>query len=610
MESDLQSLLETGVLPANLIEKIKALTPGAYCTHKSWGFGKIREWNVPLDQVVIDFKTKPGHGMKFQYAAESLLPLSPTHINVQKTEDPAKLKARTESDQVGVMRDAILSLGTAATGDAIEVLLCPDVIPASGWKKWWESSKKALKKDGHFLVPARKTEVYQVLESATALHDRAIEDFRAAIGPKAQLITLIALSRKWSDINQESIAQEVLAAITETLSRTPTSQMALKVDLALARDEFVELARQAPASGPTSTVAIVPTKPKSLGQLIDQLPAPRQTQLIETLRNGYPEYEELFLQLIPGANARVAEAITEAFEKNGRTPIVAAQVNKLIRERNITSDFLYWLCKTRAGVFGQLFEPQLMLAILSVLERDLFGETKKGTKLYELIISDRELIAIILKTARPEDVRDITRAILLTPVFEELDKRSFLAKIIKLYPDIQEMITGGNEKSEEEGSLIVSWESLERRKAELDEITNKKIPQNIQDIKIARGYGDLRENFEFKSAKEMKTVLERRKAELESMLTRAQGTDFSNTDTTTINLGTIVSLKDNATGQEFKVTILGAWDSDPANGIVSYLTAMGRALIGHKVGETVEILDDEAKARFVTVLAIEPFKKG
>jgi transcription elongation GreA/GreB family factor len=254
------------------------------------------------------------------------------------------------------------------------------------------------------------------------------------------------------------------------------------------------------------------------------------------------------------------------------------------------------------------------MAILSVLEKDQFSEIKKGTKLYELVLGDKVLIAAILKDAAVPDVRDITRAILLSPVFEELDKRSLLAAIIKLYPDVQAMVVG-SEKSgsaesksdaKNEGKIIVSWPSLKRRQAELEEITTKKIPQNSKDIGIARGYGDLRENHEFKSAKEMQTILARQKAELESDLARAEAQDFTDVDTSKVTLGTMVTIKDVATGEPNSYTILGAWDSDVSKGIISYETVVARALLNHAVGEQIELPAGEGGSRQVTIEKIEP----
>ena len=176
----------------------------------------------------------------------------------------------------------------------------------------------------------------------------------------------------------------------------------------------------------------------------------------------------------------MAEVITEAFQTTGREGEVHSAVNRYIRERNITCDFLFWLCKNRPAVYSPLIEPQLFMAILSVLEKDQFSEIKKGTKLYELVLGDKPLIAAILKDAPVPDVRDITRAILLSPVFEELDKRSLLAAIIKLYPEVQAMVVGTDKSAAPEAKIIVSWPSLKRRQAEFEEIVTKRFPRTAR----------------------------------------------------------------------------------------------------------------------------------
>ena len=221
-------------------------------------------------------------------------------------------------------------------------------------------------------------------------------------------------------------------------------------------------------------------------------------------------------------------------------------------------------------------------------------------------MGDKPLIAAILKDARVPDVRDITRAILLSPVFEELDKRSLLAAIIKLYPEVQAMVVGTEKTAAPEAKIIVSWPSLKRRQAELEEIVTKKIPQNSKDIGIARGYGDLKENHEFKSAREMQGILTRQKAELELDLARAEATDFAGADTSKVSLGTKVTLKVVSTGEAQVYTILGAWDSDLSKGIISYQTAVARALLNHTTGERIELSTGEGGIHHVVIEKIEP----
>ena len=167
-----------------------------------------------------------------------------------------------------------------------------------------------------------------------------------------------------------------------------------------------------------------------------------------------------------------------------------------------------------------------------------------------------------------------------------MDKRSLLARIVKSYPAVQTLISG--EQTRQEAPLLVSWESLERCKNEYHELVERKIPANSKEIAIARSYGDLSENHEYKAAKEMQKLLMKRKADLEIGLVRARGTDFATPRTDVASVGTVVHATDLATNQPEHFTILGAWDSDPEKDVVSYLSPVAQALLGHKVGDEVE----------------------
>lgn len=606
MDTDLSSGASTDNMSPALANKLELLTAGTFCFHRSWGYGQIKE--VEDGRLLIDFASKKGHAMTAQYAAESLVPLNDEHIYVQKATKLADLKKTAESDPVTVVRHTIVSLGDQATAEGIAAALSPEVIPASAYKKWWDAAKRALKKDGHFYIPSRKTEALRVLDAPQALGEQALVAFRSAIGVKAMLLALDSLRKFWSELKNDALADEIVAGINQTISKVPKTQLASAIELALARDEFLAEAGRPKEQGAVAVVTLAPTTPSGLGEILEDLPSLKAVKLMKSLKQDLgAEWAALYIGLLAKASGRVAETVVEAFIEDGRADEVFVAVNRLLRERSVTCDFLHWFCKARLDIFKTLFEPHLLMAILSVLEADQFSDYKKGTKLYELVLNDKELVSAILKAAPFEDVRDVTRAILLSPVFEELDKRSLLATIVKLFPEVQSMIIGG-EKTTEDAALIVSWESLERRKNEFEEIVNKKIPENSKEIGIARSYGDLRENHEFKAAKEMQTVLMRRKAELEQQLARAQGTDFANPDTKIVSIGTKVSIIDVDTKEKLSFTILGAWDSDPHSGVISYLTPVAQALFQREVGETVTLPTDTAGERRVTIEKIESYK--
>ena len=110
MDAELEKLVEAGKLTTKSAGQLEKLKPGTFCLHKSWGFGRVREWNLLLNQIVIDFATKKFHPMQAQYAAENLTPLAPEHFLVRKAADMTTKKkepdARRHAGQ-GFMRKAV-----------------------------------------------------------------------------------------------------------------------------------------------------------------------------------------------------------------------------------------------------------------------------------------------------------------------------------------------------------------------------------------------------------------------------------------------------------------------------------------------------------------------
>src|SRR6266702_4339046 len=93
MDTELQKLVESGKLTSKAAEQLEKLKPGTFCLHRSWGFGRVAEWNLLLNQIVIDFTGKKSHPMQVQYAAENLTPLASEHFLARKAIDPASLKS-------------------------------------------------------------------------------------------------------------------------------------------------------------------------------------------------------------------------------------------------------------------------------------------------------------------------------------------------------------------------------------------------------------------------------------------------------------------------------------------------------------------------------------
>lgn len=586
--------------------KLQQLQPGSYCVHRSWGIGKISSWEQDLGRLIIDFANKPGHAMEFEYAAESLKPLDPGHIEARIFGDVAAVQALAENNALELMQIIIQSLQQEASPERIERLLMPAVISAGKWKKWWDGAKRVMKKDFRFEIPAKRNLPILFHDEGLDQRARAFEEFQKTIGIQQQLPALGRLEKLWKVGDDKQQAIQVVDAVNRTLAATPRTQIGAILEFVLLRDDFIAKAR-IDACEP-SLETFLPGDPFELADALNEVSGLKQQECLERIHEILGDkWAEVSLAIIIKSSGRMMEAILAAFKKENRLSELHVVLERLIRERRLTPELLVWICKSKEEVIHSLMGTQMFAAIISALEYDQLADYKKGTRLHDLLINDKTVVRDLLASASEQEVRDITRTILLTSVFEELNKRSLLASLVKLYPFVQSMIIGGEENKTQGGAIIVSWPSLERRKAELEEIINKKIPENSKDIALARSYGDLSENHEFKAAKEMQTVLMRRRGELEAMLMRAQGTDFKGVDASEVNIGTRVRLTDLQNNNSETYTILGAWDSDPEKGIISYLTALGQSLSKRKVGDTVEIPVEGSVSRRVRIESIEAY---
>ena len=609
MSDDLTPYIEAGKITAAHAESLKNLTPGAFVTHRSWGFGKIAAWELITGQITIDFGSKKGHPMQLQYAAETLTFIPGEHILARAANDAVAVKEQASTDPVGLIRSILADHGGKATADEIAAMLVPSVFDAAGFKKWFDSAKKKLKSDGHFLIPAKKGEPIVLQETAQNPHERLIGQFREARHPKDQVSALDTAMKSLNDFAKEVEELRALAAeVEDAAKRGGKVHLAKAIELLIIRDEICSR-HEALKPGPeAATIASFLTgSPSKLGEIFGEIPAAKYAKVLEALPAAFPsDWEERALKLLRTSEPRLSGETFKLFSSHGKRDAFADHVKKVIRERSASSDFLLWLCKERAKTLPEVVDEELFAAILAAMEADLHADIK-SKRLEEYLFEDKELVADLLGKAERDSARQALRKVMLSPVFADLNRRSLLARILKVHPDLESIVTGGQDAPTEKKaeSLVVSWASLQRRKEELEHIEKVLIPQNIRDIATARSYGDLRENFEFKSAKEQQTVLNRQKGELELMLGNARGTNFENADTTQVSIGTVVTLQGD--GKTESYSILGAWDGVPEKGWVSYQAGIGKALLGKKPGDAVELPDDGKGVRSLTIASIAPF---
>jgi transcription elongation factor GreA len=153
--------------------------------------------------------------------------------------------------------------------------------------------------------------------------------------------------------------------------------------------------------------------------------------------------------------------------------------------------------------------------------------------------------------------------------------------------------------------VILTPEGLERLQRELEELQTTKRREVAERIKEAREFGDIAENAEYDDAKNEQMMLEQRIAQLEDRLRSAQVIEPAELSNDVVRIGVTVNVKDEKTGDSDKYTIVGSAEASPAERKLSNESPVGKALIGHKRGDTVNVALPNGKKRKLKITKID-----
>jgi transcription elongation GreA/GreB family factor len=613
MNSEVQKLVLAGKLPAADGEKLSTLEPGTFVLHKSWGVGKIAEWDLLGDRVIIDFEGKPGHPLKLSFAVSSLEVLPESHILSRRLSALPELQKMAKEQPAALVEEALKCSGNRMSLDQLDSILKGRIVSEGEYKKWWEGAKRALKASRHIVVPSKRTDPLILRDQAENPATVLVENFLKARDMRGKQAALAAIAKD-IDLFPSALTEivPVLQNLSETVGKAFRLHLKECLNLLLARDELVENLKGAELPmGSLKVSDIIREAKGQIHEVINSLPVGHLGRLYRAFPAAFPNRQWVpeVLQHLTRTGGRAVSEIATVLDDNDELDVLAEFLKKAVRNRVLSTDLIIWLAKERSNLASSVFDIDLGHAILGALEDDLVkGGSKKTGRLQEMISTDRDLIPLLVTDADEDEVRLFAKRLLASNAFDELTRRSLMARVIKVRPEMEDIMAEGAVARVDE-ALVVSWDSLEKKKQELEDIINVKIPQNKKDIQIAREYGDLRENFEYKSAKQQQAVLLRMQAKHERELRHARGTDFADSPTDKVGIGTIVDIEDLTDGSKDTYTILGAWDGDVEKNIIAYLSETAKALIGRVPGDEVDVpTETQSVNRKVKINAIRSYK--
>jgi transcription elongation factor GreA len=146
--------------------------------------------------------------------------------------------------------------------------------------------------------------------------------------------------------------------------------------------------------------------------------------------------------------------------------------------------------------------------------------------------------------------------------------------------------------------IVLTPDGYEKLKHEIDYLSGEKRREIAERIRIAREFGDISENAEYDDAKHEQALLEHRISMLQERMRHARVLDASEVSSDTVSIGTRVQLEDVDAGETIEYHIVGSAEADPAGNKLSNESPVGKAIIGRKKGETVEVAAPRGSLKF------------
>lgn len=569
-------------------EKHIVFDVGNFVFHRTWNIGRIA--SVKGDEVTIDFAKSRGHKMSLKMAIDSLMPLSKDHIWVLKAIWPReKLHERVKNDLVWTLKTIIKSFDNRSDLKRIKAELVPGVLSASEWNSWSAKAKEVLKQDPSFGNASDDISTFIVRDRPLSYEEKVYIQFKAEKG----FFDRVVYFREYletRDFDSEYFTEmlgyfngflksyqnvdEYVVASYLLLNNLSIKHSRLQQNISL---KFTELFAQI-----ESPLAIY------LGIKDSDL----RNTYVQQIKNFIPTWPEIFLSLLPYARTM---KMLEDLKNAGYTPRLKKLAMEIVENYKDFREAFIWIVKDLRkeewfAELGIVYEKILLtlLHILDISYKEIENhkdtlENKKVNRLVTAILFKEKMLEQFLMEANVETIERVYALLMDIKDVSPDIKIQLKQKISEKYSNLR--FFGEEEKLTVSRGLMVTAQKLEEKQKLLQQIMEIDVPQNQKEIAFALSLGDLRENAEYKAAKEKQDELNARVGKLKNELERARPFDRSTITTAKITFGTKATLRNGITGETETYTILGPWESDPAANIISYLSPLGKKLFNHKVGE-------------------------
>ncbi len=586
------------------LNHLRAMKKGMLCYNSTWGFGIVARVDAFYQKIEIEFEKKGDHEFAFSYAADALEVLTDEHLLAIRHNDPEKFARLLKEDPAEIIRITLRSYGNLPI-QLIQEHFVPDLLAdEAAWKKFWAAARKDLKKDPMIDIPSKRSQPVRLRKKALAYDEEWFATFKAntdidSLFKKLEVIQAQKIETL-EDYMTDAIADRLAFIIRGAGYRNPEWSAQ-----ALVRSEALGVE-------PTDTdlPALLAALSKRI-ELFDKLPAKLLGPFLSQVLAATEEAAETMIRHIPKMGTSAIGSAIDALIDAEQTENIIKCFSASCRTRHCSPSMLVWLHRhLELAQEWKLIDPtDLTFQTLEAVEKDFTGEALRAQNTLRDRLEDTDFLHTALDAMSDSQRRDFMRRITESPAWGKLDRQSLQAKIIKHRTELHEVVLRKASAPKEKKPRITSERSYQAKKDQFEHVIKVEIPENSKELELARSYGDLRENAEFKYAKERQGLLSLQATELQTALDTVKATEFAGFPSDVAGIATGVTI-DYADGTQETYYILGEWDQDEELHIISCEAGMAKALEGSKAGDKIQVPTTSGTDTEVTVAAVTPLPEN